>query len=65
MGVSMIDDWSPDPTETLRLMNEWYADPDVSCSLPDLRYTFYLALGAAVVVAALGMWILRHGQING
>lgn len=43
-------DWSPD----------WSPDPDVSCALPDLRYVFYLALGAVVVVAALVMWIVKR-----
>ena len=35
------------------MIDEWSPDPDVSCSLPDLRYVFYLGLGAVVVVAAL------------
>lgn len=32
----------------------------VSCALPDLRYPFYMLLGAVVVVAALVMWVVRR-----
>jgi hypothetical protein len=32
----------------------------VTCALPDLRYVFYVALGAVVVAAALVMWVLRR-----
>lgn len=41
------------------MIDEWSPDPDVSCSLPDLRYVVYLALGAVVVVVALGVVLLR------
>jgi hypothetical protein len=44
----MIDEWSPDP------------DVDVSCALPDLRYIVYLALGACVIVAALGIAAVKR-----
>lgn len=39
--VNSYDDWSPDP------------NIDVSCALPDLRYAFYIGLGAVIVAAAL------------
>lgn len=35
------------------------ADGSVGCTLPDARYVLALMLGAAVVVAALGLWAVR------
>jgi hypothetical protein len=40
--------------------DDWSPDLDVSCALPDLRYVFYLALGAVVIAAALVMWIVKR-----
>ena len=42
------------------LYDEWSPDPDVSCALPDLRYVFYIGVGAIVIVAALGIAVLRR-----
>ena len=42
------------------MIDDWSVDPDVSCALPDLRYVFYLGVGAVVIAAALVMWILRR-----
>ena len=33
---------------------------DVSCSLPDLRYVMALALGAVMVFAVLGVWLVNR-----
>lgn len=41
------------------MIDELSPDPDVSCSLPDLRYVVYIILGAVVIVAALAVWGLR------
>lgn len=42
------------------MIDEWSPDPNVSCALPDLRYAVYLALGAVVVVFALGIAVMQR-----
>jgi hypothetical protein len=46
------------------MIDEWSPDYDVGCALPDLRYVFYAALGAVVIIAALVMWIFKYGQTS-
>ncbi len=33
---------------------------EVGCAMTDLRYVLALALGLAVIVAALGVWLLNR-----
>lgn len=40
-------------------------DPDVSCSLPDLRYVVYIGLGAVVVMCAVGIAVMQRLKHSG
>ena len=42
------------------MIDEWYPDSSVNCALPDLRYVFYIGVGAVVIAAALGIAVLRR-----